>query len=53
MKCNINRNKYNDDDDDVVMKMLMIVKRSGDDDNIIFGIFWLIIWINCINICII
>lgn len=31
MKCNINRNKYNDDNDDVVMKMLMIVKRSGDD----------------------
>lgn len=44
-----NRNKYNDDDDDVAMKMLTTAKRSGDDDNIISGIFWLTIRINCTN----
>lgn len=50
MKCNTNKNKYNDDDDDdVAMKMLTTAKRSGDDDNIISGIFWLTIRIKCTN----
>lgn len=49
MKCNTNKHKYNDDDDDVAMKMLTTAKRSGDDDNIISGIFWLTIRINCTN----